>query len=186
MYRTILITCKRLLLVYLTLLIPLNVHSQYENGILRLGYSNNSGEKGFTTYIYNGKPNPYKAIWELKDGSRWSVNYHEFDSEGNMISKHREFSDSLITDQEFVYNSDGKITSETFSRSDGVNGKVDYFYKDGRMGYADCKGLNGWFYGKIKYMYSNNTAKRFQQFLRKMAKGLGLLNISIINLISLQ
>jgi hypothetical protein len=146
---------------------------QFQNNILRLDYSDTSGEEGFTTYVYNGKPHPYKAIWELKDGSRWSVNYHEFDSNGNMIRKYREFSDSITTLQEFYYNSDNKLARETFLRSDGVSGTVNYLYSENRLSTADCKGLNGWFHGTIIFKYRQREEKPFSAILQKDGEDIG-------------
>jgi hypothetical protein len=127
---------------------------QYRPDISRLSYYDSSGERGFTTFIYgNNASTPYKAIWELEDGSRWSANYHSFDSLGNMISKHRDFSDYTSIDQVFSYDSEGRQIMETFHRSDRTNGYVEYFYKDSILVYADCHGFNGWFHGKIQYLY---------------------------------
>ena len=146
-----------LLLTFLTSLPVFLTYGQYEPGMLTLIYKNNAGEKGLTTYIYNRQELPYKAIWELEDGSRWSVNYHAFDSLGNMIRKYREFSDSLTSEQEFKYNENNQRISESFRRSDGVEGEVSYVYEDGLRVNADCKGLNGWFHGTIEYIYSGSS-----------------------------
>jgi hypothetical protein len=151
----------------------LSTYGQYEQNLFKLSYTNSSGERGFTTYIYNGKPHPYKAIWELKDGSRWSVNYHEFDGEGNMTRKYREFSDSITTLQEFYYNSDHKLARETFSRSDGVNGTVNYMYSEDRLSSADCMGLNGWFHGKIIYQYRPGEKRPSSAVLQRDGKDIG-------------
>ena len=141
------------------LLICLHLSAQYADGIYTLHYTNSAGEQGVTTYIYNGRVTPYKAIWELKDGSRWSENYHEFDSQGKLARKYREFSDSLTIDQSFIYNSNGELVHETFSRSDGVTGEVDYLYDNGRCLKAVCRGLNGWFFGEIQYHYGESGMK---------------------------
>ena len=139
------------------LILASKLFAQYEKDIHKLTYINSSGEKGFTTYIYNGKEYPYKAIWELEDGSRWSENYHKYDDNGNMIRKERTFSDSLITLQTFKYDLNNHLIHETFARSDGVNGIVDYIYSDGKLKEADCKGLNGWFHGRIIYNYNKSN-----------------------------
>lgn len=135
------------------------LQAQYEPDLLTLGYINSSGEKGLTTFIYNGRDLPYKAIWELADGSRWSVNYHVFDQNGNLIEKRREFSDSLTTHQVFTYNHKGQLVHETFSRSDGTEGEVDYTYMDRLCMTASCRGLNGWFFGEIRYYYDQEGHK---------------------------
>ncbi len=145
----------RQLIPIVLLLITQASYGQYEKNLLKLEYTNSSGEEGLTTYIYNGKQHPYKAIWELKDGSRWSENYHEFDANGNMTKRDRTFSDSVTISQTFTYNKDSQLITETFSRSDGVKGTVNYFYEKGNRSYADCKGLNGWFHGRIDYSYND-------------------------------
>lgn len=137
----------------------LNISAQYADGLLKLSYNDSSGEVGFTTYIYNGLKLPCKAIWELANGTRWSVNYHEFDSNGNMVRKYREFSDSLTTLQTFSYNGQNQLIHETFSRSDGIEGSADYIYEKGICIYADCKGYNGWFTGRINYRYDHSGIK---------------------------
>jgi len=146
-----------LLLAFLPCLVHLS--GQYEDGIHRLYYTDTGGEKGFTTYIYNGRSIPYKAIWELADGTRWSENLHQFDSAGHLISRFRMFSDSMTSRQEFYYNEAGALERETFERSDGVRGQVDYLHEDGKMIAAICRGLNGWFFGKITYYHGNSGLK---------------------------
>lgn len=141
--------------ILLTIFFTPLLFSQYQPDILRLNYQDSGGEKGFTTFIYNGMKTPYKAIWELADGSRWSVNYHTFDEIGNMVRKYREFSDSIIVEQTFGYNRDNRLIHETFSRSDGIRGEVDYIYAEGRLDRAECRGYNGWFHGLITYNYSS-------------------------------
>ena len=149
----------------------IELSGQFVKDLLVLEYTNNAGENGKSTFIYNGRETPYKTIWELRDGSRWSVNYNTFDSNGNMVSKYREFSDSLRTEQFFTYNSDGRLVYETFSRSDGRKGEVNYIYEDDRLVRADCKGLNGWFFGEITYNYQG--LQPISADLTKDAKAIG-------------
>jgi hypothetical protein len=139
------------------------VSGQYEKDILYLEYSNNAGEKGLTTFIYNERNLPHKAIWELEDGSRWSENLHDFDAHGNLVKKTRTFSDSVRVEQTFMYDTKNRLTAETFRRSDGVTGNVRYHYSersDQRLAYADCNGLNGWFHGRIEYVYGSGETNR--------------------------
>jgi hypothetical protein len=135
------------------------IQAQYADGISALHYSNSEGEKAATTYIYNGLGTPYKAVWELTDGSRWSLNYHEFDSTGNMVRKYREFSDSVTIEQTFHYHPGGRLVSETFSRSDGTRGSVNYEYREGKLHKAVCNRMNGWFSGEIRYQYGDSEMK---------------------------
>lgn len=139
------------------------VSGQYEKDILYLEYSNNADEKGLTTFICNERNLPYKAIWELEDGSRWSVNLHSFDVHGNLVKKTRTFSDDVRAEQTFTYDEKNRLTAETFWRSDGTTGNVQYHYRDlhdQRLAYADCNGLNGWFHGRIEYEYGSVDAYR--------------------------
>jgi len=134
--------------------------SQAEFRLLRLHYSSSSGEKGVTTFEYDGRGLAYKALWQLLDGSRNSINLYTFDSRGNVIKKYREFSDNITSTQIFEYNDQGKLVLEKFDRSDGVTGTTYYHYDAaGKRIMADCRGLNGWFFGIIKYSYDKNSRK---------------------------
>lgn len=141
------------------LVLNISLTAQYYNGIHKLHYTSSGGEMGVSTYIYNGRETPYKAIWELEDSSRWSENYHEFDKQGRLTGKYREFSDSITSRQEFIYNEQGELVRESFARSDGIKGHVDYVYADGKCLRAKCKGLNGWFFGEIHNHYGKNGVK---------------------------
>lgn len=124
--------------------------------LVRMDYENSMGEEGLTRYYYDLKGRNYLATWQLADSSRSSVNRHTLDSAGRMIIKSREFSDGMSSVQHFRYDPEGKLIWEDFSRSDGVTGRVDYSYgEDGKLDSADCRGLNGWFYGKIVYTWEN-------------------------------
>jgi antitoxin component YwqK of YwqJK toxin-antitoxin module len=142
--------------VLLLLMLSMHLPAQYAKDLYKLHYSNSTGEQGVTTYIYNNRPSPYKAIWELMDGSRWSVNLHDFDPQGKLLRRSRKFSDSLTSLQTFRYDENGKLLGETFSRSDGIEGRVDYLIEDGICHTAICKGLNGWFFGEIHYHYGHD------------------------------
>ncbi|MEZ5001068.1 MAG: hypothetical protein R2744_10670 [Bacteroidales bacterium] len=148
-----------LLTVITFLLLPSAAKAQYAEGMSKLYYSDSSGEKGVTTYIFNGKNLPYKAIWELEDGTRWSENYHRFDTAGHLVERTRYFSDSLKTYQSFTYNISGMLIHETFSRSDGIEGLTDYNYENNRCTMAVCKSHNGWFTGIIRYIYDSTGTR---------------------------
>lgn len=125
--------------------------------LLKLHYENSGGEKGVTHFYYNREGRNYMAVWHLADSSRSSLNYHSFDSAGRMIQKSREFSDGIRSVQHFEYGSDGKLVSEDFSCPDSVTGLVNYHYgPEGKLQSADCRGLNGWFHGKIEYRWDDN------------------------------
>lgn len=136
------------------------VEKSAELRLLRLHYSSSNGEKGVTTFEYDGGGLAYKALWQLLDGSRNSLNLYTFDHRGNVIKKHRRFSDNITSTQIFEYNAEGQLTKERFDRSDGVNGITFYYYDAaGKRIKADCRGLNGWFFGIIKYKHASNGRK---------------------------
>ena len=122
--------------------------------LVNLHYENSGGEKGITHFYYDPDELNYMAVWHLADSTRSSLNHHVFDSSGRIILKSREFSDSITSVQHFYYDPAGNLSAEDFSRSDSVKGKVDYVYgEDGRIMYANCLGLNGWFYGRLVYSW---------------------------------
>ena len=122
----------------------------------KLFYENSSGEQAITTYYYDREGENYRAHWQLADSSRSSMNFHEFDTMGNLVRKYRIFSDGITSDQFFKFDSAGLLSGQDFSRSDGVTGSTVYSYDEkGNAIMADCRGLNGWFYGQIIYKYEN-------------------------------
>ncbi len=132
-----------------------SVSNEYR--LVNLHYENSGGEKGITHFYYDQDERNYQAVWQLADSSRSSLNHHSFDSSGRMITKFREYSDGITSLQNFQYDPSGNLIFEDFSRSDSVSGSVDYIYgEDGRVRYADCKGLNGWFFGKIVYTWEKD------------------------------
>jgi hypothetical protein len=128
--------------------------------LIKLHYENLNGENGLTTFSYNGKGIMHQAHWELLDGSRSSENHYTYNEEGNLITKYREFSDSITSTQLYKYDKKGDLISEHFNRSDGVTGTTDYEYdKYDKLIKANCNGLAGWFYGVIAYEYDANEIK---------------------------
>ncbi len=118
----------------------------------RLHYENAGGEKGVTTHVYDGDHRCVRSVWELLDGSRWSVNTYKRDQAGRIIGKYRLFSDGKRSEQSFQYDESGRLVTETFARSDGVIGKARYeFTDDGKQETAVCDNRNGWFTGVIRY-----------------------------------
>ena len=138
--------------------IPCNTENEFR--LIRLHYTNSTGEKGLTTFEYDINGLMYKALWELADGTRCSINYYSYDKNGNLVKKYREFSDGIISNQIYKYDKDGNLKEESFWRSDSVTGIVIYSYNEAaKLVEADCKGMNGWFYGNIEYKYDNNGKK---------------------------
>ena len=127
-----------------------------EYRLVGLHYENSSGEKGLTHFYYNPEGHNYMAVWHLVDSSRSSLNHHSIDSAGRLLVKSRTFSDGIRSVQHFNYDPEGRLISEDFNRSDSVTGMVDYIYgPDGKLQRADCRGLNGWFYGIINYNWED-------------------------------
>jgi hypothetical protein len=144
--------------------------------LLRLHYKNASGERGVTTFEYNQKGHMVKALWQLLDGSRNSLNFYTYDKKGNLVKKYREFSDAKTSTQLFEYDGNGNLIFEDFKRSDGVKGRTGYDYDtNGKLVQADCKGLNGWFFGVIKYKYDKNGRKTRADIERE-GKKVGIIN----------
>jgi len=157
------IVCKRLcilLLSFFCLGISSNAQiPEFQNSenfkLIRLHYSNSIGEEGITEFDFDSKGILLFASWRLLNNERSSINYYSYSSDHKLIEKTRIFSDSITTQQSFKYNRCGFLENETYHRSDGINGTVKYLYDDtGNLISADCQGLNGWFYGRIKYCYN--------------------------------
>lgn len=121
--------------------------------LFRLHYASSSGEKGVSTFVYDTDSRLVRSVWSLLDNSRNSLNTYTRDASGRIVGKHRVFSDGKTSDQSYTYNTDGFLAEEFFKRSDGVSGSAKYFRDDkGRIHHADCRGLNGWFRGRIEYL----------------------------------
>ncbi len=126
--------------------------------LINLHYDNSSGEKGVTIFHYDASGLCQTATWKLLDETRYSHNYLTYAPSGKLTLKYREFSDGLISYNRYEYNEDNNLVKETFERSDSVTGQTFYHYdQNGVLTHADCRGLNGWFYGIIKYNYLEDT-----------------------------
>lgn len=131
-----------------------------------LQYENASGEIGLTTFLFNNKGNIYKAVWRNIENQRYSENYY-IRRHGKLKKIYREFSDSLTSSKVFMHDSLGRIIKEEFERSDGKEGHAFYFYDSkGKLKEMDCQGLNGWFHGKISYIYDKNGLKKLAKITR--------------------
>jgi len=165
-------TNRKIFLVVLTLVCSIQFSAQpfdYNEGkylLKRLHYENTGGEKGVSTFIYDAANNLYKGVWELLDSSRHSINYYTINN-GRVVELNRYFSDNMTSEKTFVYNSKGLIISESFHRSDSVDGKADYEYDtNDKLVKQVCNKKNGWFTGELHYSYKNghpNEAKIFRK-----------------------
>ena len=126
--------------------------SQYRSK--ELIYSNSTGEKGMTIYIYNADNILYKSIWSLDDGSRSSVNSYQYNGRGQLVGFYRQFSDGLESEEFYIYENE-KLKKEYFSRSDGRKGYIEYFYdEEGLKTGAECRAYKGWLTCDLQYLYS--------------------------------
>lgn len=143
---------KRIIFLSITLLGGILINA-FSDGTLRpvsLYYTNSSGEKGLTTYIYNNSGTMYKSVWHLMDMSRHSENYYKYDEQGRMTEFYREFSDGVIINEFYHYDDKGRKVKEYFFRSDGVEGTADYQYdKKGLLIKIICNMYKCWFTGEI-------------------------------------
>lgn len=147
------------IVLFLTLLFPF-FYSSYSQPfgnavkgyrILRLDYSNGSGELGNTWFRYGYHGNLEKAYWTLADGTRSSMNTFETNADGKVISTFRKFSDSTSSIEIFEYDADGNKTAEKFLRSNGLIGKAIYSYDHGILKTAKFNAYKGWFTGDAKF-----------------------------------
>lgn len=117
-------------------------------------YTNSAGEKGTTVYIYNTEGMLYKSVWSLDDNSRSSVNEYQYNDKGLLTGFYRQFSDGLESEEFYIYEND-KLKKECFSRSDGRNGYIEYFYdEEGLRTGAQCRAYKGWLTCDLEYVYS--------------------------------
>jgi len=127
--------------------------------IIKQEYENGSGEIASTGFKYDSNGKLIKAFWTLENKSRNSVNWYEHDSEGQLISAYREFSDGLTSFEVFTYDSlDNKI-SEHFYRSDSITGYASYRYKGNRLEQAEFKNYKGWLSGTLIFSYNEQKKK---------------------------
>lgn len=122
-----------------------------DHTLYKLHYTNSGGERGVTTFFHNTAGRLEYSVWELLDGTRFSLNTCDYDQDGNMIRKFRTFSEGRTSSQLFAYEN-GLNTLESYERSDGRTGYALYTYdEDGCKISADCHNLNGWITGMITY-----------------------------------
>jgi len=131
----------------------------------KLKYKNASGEVATTIFFYDHNNTLYKAFWTLDNNERWSLNYYERDSRGNLCSAFREFSDGLFTYEDFQFDKKGNITTEQFNRSDGLSGMATYVYKNNKCVKADYEKHKGWLSGTVYYYYEKGRKTRAELIL---------------------
>jgi len=129
-----------------------------------LHYDNSSGELGVSTF--DGFSNtPSVSLWELLDGTRFSINYLSYDERGNLLSEERHFSEGRESWNRYVYDDQDRLSEETFERSDGGEGHSTYLYEGDRLVREDHNGLNGWLHALIDCRY-NDDGQRVEATIR--------------------
>ena len=142
--------------------------------LVKLHYSNSSGEKGLTTFKFDKTGLMYQANWGLLNGKRSSVNYYTYNNKGLMIIKYREFSDSMTSTQTFDYDTNGNLTSENFESTDGRKGLTTFEYdENGFLTKANCEKYSGWYDGIIKYEY--NSGRLVKAILQQSGQEVGVI-----------
>lgn len=145
-----------LLFGYHTLLGYSQTQGDEDFRLIKLHYQNSAGEKGVTTYSYNPKGQIYRAVWELLDSSRYSVNLYRYNELGLLTEIYREFSDSITSSEKYFYDSKKNKIADVFSRSDGVEGSTKYIYNDkNQLIEQQCSKHKGWLNGTIFYEYND-------------------------------
>jgi hypothetical protein len=122
--------------------------------ITRMLYTNSSGERGYTLFRYDRDDRLTRSLWSLEDSSRYSLNFYEYDLNGQMVAAFREFSDGLTSFERFEYDIKGNKIAEYFVRSDSVSGTAVYHYDEERLLQADFHRYKGWLNGTLVYRYN--------------------------------
>lgn len=127
----------------------------------KMPYRNSGGEDAVTIFYYGRDGKLRNAVWMLADRSRYSCNFHLYDSNGYEVEKYREFSDGLTSTEKYEVDSDGRRTSELFERSDGRKGTAGFTWgNDGPLVETECDNHKGWFSGRILYSYDKAGRSR--------------------------
>lgn len=124
-----------------------------------LDYENSSGEKGRTSFNYDGNNRLYRSFWTLESGARNSVNFYEYDNDGKLLIAMRDFSDGLRSTEKFQFDEEGNKISEFFFRSDSVSGSASYSYKNGHLIKAKLQNYKGWLSGDLFFHYNDLNQK---------------------------
>lgn len=156
------------------LLVPYyNTHAASAVRPYCLNYTNSSGELASTRFIHGTDGLMTKALYQQITGQRSSVNSHEFDADGRMVRKFREYNDGETSEELFQYDGSGRLTSESFTNSKGEAGKAFYEYDgDGNAALMRCEGYKGWFHGTIQFAF-DKAGKRVSASIRNDGKPVG-------------
>ena len=135
-----------------------------------LNYTNSAGELASTRFIHNASNLNVKGLYQLITGQLSSVNTHEFDNWNRIIRKTRKFSNGDYSEEQYTYNKSGKLLSESFSNSKGVEGRVEYVYnEDGNAERMICDRYKGWFSGEIVFTF-DKSGKRVSGVIERDGK----------------
>lgn len=137
-----------------------------EYRIIRLDYENANGEIATTKFIYNQDGQLDKASWFVKDSSRYSNNFYEYDLKGQLISAFRDFSDGLTSFELFNFDQFGNKIEEHFYRSDSTVGSASYLYANGRLKQGRFSKHKGWLNGMLIYYYNDRDLRENAKLMR--------------------
>ncbi len=136
--------------------------------LARLDYENPTGEKGTTYFDYESNGLSNLSLWELTSGLRFSLNFHYYDSNGNLIKKFREYSDHKNTLQLYTYNNKNKLIAEEFILQDTSRGISNFEYdSNGNMIRINCIAYNGWLNGTINIGYDESGLRKKGELFQK-------------------
>jgi antitoxin component YwqK of YwqJK toxin-antitoxin module len=138
-----------------------------------LNYSNSNGELAATRFTYDGKGRNDKAFYQNITGNRSSRNYHEFDGNGRMVRKCREYNDGETSTERFSYDEEDRLIEESFESSNGPKGTARYEYSaEGNAERMLCDGYKGWLHGEIHFEF-DEQGKRTSGIIFKDGKPCG-------------
>lgn len=130
-----------------------------EYRVIRIEYENSGGSKETTNFKYDKTNRIKKALWTINDKSRYSTNYYEYDSSGNLVAAYRDFSDGITSFERFDYDESGNKISEYFYRSDSVSGNAKHTYNNNQLIQSEFFKHKGWLSGKLEFKYYDQKKK---------------------------
>ena len=132
-----------------------------------LNYTNTSGELAVTRFTYNKRGQNDYSFYQQITGRRSSKNIQEFDPDGRVVRKYREYNDGEISEEIFIYDKDGKLVEETFVSSKGLKGKAFYKYdEEGNAATMICEGYKGWLDGTIGFDFDKDGKRLAGRILK--------------------
>lgn len=132
-----------------------------------LNYTNTTGELAVTRFTYNKRGQNDYSFYQQITGRRSSKNIHEFDLEGRIVRKFREYNDGENSEEIFIYGSGGRLIEETFASTNGEEGKARYRYdSDGNAVTMICEGYKGWLEATIGFDFDKDGKRLAGRILK--------------------